>query len=344
MQVNVWSILIAILIFGLIIFVHELGHFLTAKAVGVRVNEFAIGMGPVLVRFGKKTTRYSLRLLPIGGYVSMEGEDESSDSRDAFCNKKLWQRFLVLVAGATMNILLGFVVAVVIVSMQPGVSSTVVGQFDEQATSNAMLQINDKILRVNGVRVHISNDVFFEMMKDGDGSIDMQVLRDGEKVELVGIPFNVTELEGQKTTILDFKVFAYPKTFWGVVSNAWFFAVSLTKQIWYSLLQLFSGQFALNQLSGPVGITSAIGEAASTGSALPVLILFAFITINVGIVNLLPLPALDGGRLLFLLIELVIRRPVPARYEAYIHTVGFMALMGLIVYVTFNDLLRLIRQ
>lgn len=342
MQIHIWSILIAILVFGLIIFVHELGHFLTAKAVGIRVNEFAIGMGPVLFRFGKKSTRYSLRLLPIGGYVSMEGEDEQSDNRDAFCNKKVWQRFLVLIAGATMNVLLGFAVAVVIVCMQPGVSSTVIGQFDEQATSNSMLQINDKILTVNGTRVHISNDVFFEMMKDGDGSIDMQVLRDGETVNLTGIPFNVTEVDGVKTTILDFKVFAYPKTVPGVLSNAWFFAVSITKQIWYSLLQIFSGQFALNQLSGPVGITSAIGEAASSGSVLPVLILLSFITINVGIVNLLPLPALDGGRILFLLIELVIRRPVPSRYEAYIHTIGFVALMGLILYVTFNDVLRLI--
>lgn len=336
------QIIIAVLVFGVIIFVHELGHFLAAKAMSIRVLEFAMGMGPKLYSVVKGETRYSLRMLPIGGYVQMEGEDEESLDGSAFCQKKVWQRVIVIVAGAAMNILLGFIIILGLTIAQQSLLSTTLAQFNEDATSNSQLQVNDRILKINNRTVRIGNDIIFELVRDTDGAADIVVERQGQKVDLTGVPFAMRQAEdGTQYISLDFKVYALERTPSNILSYAGHWTMGTVKQVWVSFLELVSGKYKLNQLSGPVGVTSAIGEAASMGLD-SVLLLVALITVNIGVFNLLPLPALDGGRLVFLAIEGIFRRPVPQKYEAYIHAAGLIALFGLMIVVTVSDILKLL--
>lgn len=338
---TVVTIIIAILVFSFLIFFHELGHFLTAKWAGIRVNEFSIGMGPALFSFGKKETKYSIRLLPIGGYVSMEGEDEDSQDDRAFNKAPVLKRILVVAAGALMNILLGLIIMIVLTSQQSLIGTTTIAAFEEGAVSNQSLQINDEILKINGMRTRIDNDVLFGLLRDQDGVMDITVRRDGEVIELKDVRFEMPEAEdGSSQIFLDFKVYGEEKTFFNTIGYAFNWTGSVVKMVVYSFLDLVTGQFQLNQLAGPVGVTAAIGESAAAGGS-SLLLMVGFITINLGIMNILPLPALDGGRLVFLLIELVRRKPVPAKYEGYVHFAGFVLLMLLMVVVTFGDITRL---
>ncbi len=337
------GIVLTIVLFGILIFIHEFGHFITAKLSGVRVNEFALGMGPVIWKTRKKDTQYALRLLPIGGFVSMEGEDEQSDQEGSFTKAKIWNRILIIVAGAMMNLLLGFLLLVVVVSQQPAIGTTSIARFEEGATSSQLLQVDDKILKINGAAVHIDYDIIYTMMRDSDGAVDMLVLRDGQKVELKDVPFATMEMEDKTVvTTLDFKVYGREKTVGGVLRQAFFYTGTVAKLVWTSLVDIVTGRFGINQLSGPVGVASAVGEASSMGLS-SFLMLAAFITINLGVFNLLPIPALDGGRLLFLLIEAMRGKPVSPKYEGYVHALGFVVLFGLMIVVTFNDIVRLFR-
>lgn len=298
-------------------------------------------MGPKLFSFRRGDTTYALRLVPIGGFVQMEGEDEESASAGSFSKKKVWQRILVVSAGAVMNILLGFFILLGLSAAEDGLSSTTIARFSEGAVSSQMLMENDRITHVNGARVHIGNDLIFEMLRDSDGVIDFTVLRDGERVQLQGVVFNTTKAQdGTNLITLDFKVYAVSKTPGNVLKYAWYWTTGTVREVWVSLLDLITGKYGLSQLSGPVGVTSAIGEAAGMGLS-TVLSLLALITINIGIFNLLPVPALDGGRLVFLLIEAVFRRRVPPKYEAYVHAAGLIALFGLMIIVTVGDIARL---
>ena len=337
------TIVLSILLFGLFIFVHELGHFLVAKAFKIRVNEFSLGMGPTLVGFGKGETRYSLRLFPIGGFVMLEGEEEESEDERSFGKQSVWKRAAVLVAGACMNLILGLiVVAIMLIATQSYLGSTTVALFDEGAHSSAMLQVDDKILKVNGASVHVDNDIIMQMLRDQDGKVDLLVERDGEKVALEQVPFLMQEQEdGTKGLWIDFKVYAREKTFLNVLHDTFYTTVSIARTVWVSLLDLITGRYGVSQLSGPVGVTSVIGQASAMGLR-PLLNIIAFITINLGVFNLLPLPALDGGKLLFVLIEAVRGKPVDPKYENYIHTAGFLLLIGLMLFVTYNDIYRLI--
>ena len=323
------TILLAVLIFGVIIIIHELGHFLTAKAAGVAVPEFSIGMGPKLFQIKHKETNYTLRLLPIGGYVAMEGEDEESDDERAFCNKKPLQKILVIAAGATMNLLLGFLIMVGITASEPAVSSTQIGYFAPDALSAQKLELDDEIISINGHKIHTP--------------VQMTVRRDGQKIELQDVPFAHEQVEGQTIVQLDFKVKGLEKTPLRVLKQSWYMTTGVVKQVWGSFGKLISGQYQLNQLSGPVGVTQMIGEVASARDYSSFFFMTAFITINIGVFNLLPLPALDGGRLLFLFIELLRGKPVPAKYEGFVHAAGLVLLMGLMLMVTFNDIVRLIK-
>lgn len=337
----VLQIIIALLAFGLIIFVHELGHFIVAKSVGITVHEFALGMGPKLLSKTVRGTVYALRAVPIGGFVQMEGENEDSEDSGAFCSKKVWQRVLVLVAGAFMNILLGFLIILGLTIAQDGLSSTTLAQFNPGATSSQMLQVGDKMLKINDARVRIGNDVVFELVRDSDGLVDFTVLRDGEKLELANVPFVTQKAEdGTNLITLDFKVFAVDKTPINVLKYSVYWTSGTVRQVWVSFLDLITGKYGLNQLAGPVGVTTAIGQAATMGIG-SVLMLVALITVNIGVFNLLPIPALDGGRLVFLLIEGIFRKPVPRKYEAYIHAAGLILLFGLMIVVTFNDIIRM---
>ncbi len=358
------TILITVLVFGAIITIHELGHFLTAKFFGIKVNEFALGMGPALVTFkgGKRVSRkgksaqaaeddddrteYTLRAFPIGGFVSMEGENEDSSDRRAFCNKPVWQRFIVVVAGAVMNLILGLLVMLVLSSSQPLLGTGVIAGFHENAVTADRLQVNDRILRMNGHRVNGYNDIIFQLLRDQDGVIDFEVERGGERVKVDDVAFSTTETpQGRKTVNLDFNFYGVQKTFWGTLQYSYNWTVSIVKQVWFSLADMLTGRFGFQELSGPVGVAVIVDEAKGeikTQGLRPLLLLLAFITINVGVFNLLPVPALDGGRLLFMLIEMVLRRPINPKYEGYIHAAGFAALMLLIVVVTFNDIIGII--
>lgn len=224
--------------------------------------------------------------------------------------------------------------------MRQSLPTTVVGGFHEGAQSNARLQAGDRILRVNGSRVFTSNDISFSMVSDKDGVVTFTVLRGGEKLELRDIDFGMQVMEdGAKVINLDFYVDSVPKTFWSSVQYTILWMFSIVRQVWMSFINLITGNFTLAELSGPVGVSTVIGQASMAGIK-TLLLLVGFITVNIGVFNLLPVPALDGGRLLFLLIELVIRRPVNPKYEGIIHTAGFVLLMGLMLVVTFNDILR----
>lgn len=337
------TILLAVVIFGVIILIHELGHFLTAKAVGVSVPEFSIGMGPELFHITRGETRYTLRALPIGGYVAMEGEDEESQDSRAFCNKKPLQKILVIAAGATMNLILGFAIMLGLVISRPVVSSTQISYFDPAAVSNEKLELGDEIVSINGYKVHTANDLIYAFVDVGTEPVQMTVIRDGEKIELSDVPFEYEEVEDQVIVKLDFKVQGLEKTPLLVLKESWYMTTGVVKEVWTSFGKLITGQFEMNQLSGPVGVTQMIGEVASTRDFSTIFMMAAFITINIGVFNLLPLPALDGGRLLFLVLELLRGKPVAPKYEGYVHAAGLFLLMGLMLVVTFNDIVRLIK-
>lgn len=350
------SIIIAILVFGIIIIVHELGHFIAAKKSGVRVNEFAVGMGPKLLSKQYGETKYSLRLLPIGGYCSMEGEDQSSDDDRAFCRKSVIKRIIIVVAGALMNLILGFIFIVIMTSMTDTYASTTISWFEENAASQKSgLQIGDKVVKVNGMHIFTDTDFVYQLQSDKDGVFDMTVIRDGVKKNLKDIEFTMSKPDKDKSTSnlhIDFKVEPIERGFKSIISQSWRKSVSYARLIWVSLGDLLTGQYKINDLSGPVGIVSAISDVVSNGtteSGVNWLELFqnlfsmaALISINVGIFNLLPLPALDGGRLIFLIVEGIRKKPVSPEKEGVVHFIGLALLMVLMLYVTFNDVIKLI--
>ncbi len=331
------------MVFLFMIFIHELGHFLAAKLMGVRVNEFAIGFGPTILRWGKKETRYSLRLLPLGGFCAMEGEDETSSDERAFCNKKPWRRFVITAAGAIFNILFGFIVMMLILIPQEQFALPKVAVFQENAVSEQSgLQVGDEFIKVNGRRIFTTYDLSYTFSNiPADGKVDLVVKRDGEKVELQDVTFATEEVEGMTMVSVDFYVEGQEKNLWTFISQAFWNTVSYGRIVWWSLVDLITGKFGISQVSGPVGVTAALGEAVKSGftNLLPMV---ALITINLGIFNLLPLPALDGGRLLFIVIEMIRRKPVPQKYEGWVHAVGFMLLMALMVLICFKDVYQLI--
>lgn len=346
------GIIIAILVFGLIIFIHELGHFVAAKLCKVKVDQFALGMGPAIFKFQKGETLYALRLFPFGGYCSMEGENDESDNERAFCNKKVWQRILIVCAGAFMNLVLGFIVVMVMISTQDAITSNQISWFADDAVSNQNgLELGDKIKSINGMHIFSEVDMSYQLQSDEDGVFDFTVERNGETVELKNVKFALDETENGNVLHLDFKVNPIDITPLSVCEYSAKTSVSYARLVLVSLKDLVLGKYKINDLSGPVGIVSVMSEVvgANAGSSgidwysllQQLLSLAALITINVGIFNLLPLPALDGGRLIFLIIEAIRRKPVPAKYEGYVHAAGFALLMLLMVYITAHDIFKL---
>lgn len=347
-RISIWTILIAILIFGLLIFIHECGHYLTARWFHVTIHEFAIGMGPkLLTKTSKKTgIAYSLRLIPMGGFVSMEGEDEDSADPNAFTKKPVWQRILITAAGAFMNIVVGIIVMAVLVSTQKTLPSTTISQFQDteaMASYNAGLRVGDTITAVDGVRVHIANEMLYEIMRRGVEPVDITVDRDGESITFHDIQFPIFVESGVQFGNVDFYVAAEQRTPAAIAKHAFFRSFSTIKMIWESLYDLLTGRYGMEAVSGPVGVTEALGEAAKSGVS-DLVYIAVVISMNLGIMNLLPLPALDGGRLLFQLIELVRRKPINREVEGMIHFAGLVLLMVLFVVVTFKDVLTLINR
>lgn len=337
------TLLIAIVVFGALIFIHELGHFLTAKWSGIKVNEFSIGMGPKLWGWQKGETLYALRLLPIGGYVSsMEGEDEESDEPRAFQRAAVWKRIIVTAAGAVMNLALGFIVLLIVVCLQGQIVSRTVYGFQENAASQQSgLQQGDTIVAVNGRRCYIANDVSYELARSANGTADLTVERGGKTVELENVRFNSYTLEGQQQSGLDFIVYGLPLSPVAVLKEAGAWTMSYARLVVLSFADLVTGRIPVTDLSGPVGIVQTIGQVSTMGVE-SLLLLVALITVNLGVFNLLPVPALDGGRLVFLILEAVRRKPVPQKFEIAVNAAGFILLIGLMLFATFNDVTRLI--
>lgn len=387
--VTVGKILAALLIFGIIIMLHEFGHFIVAKLCRVKVNEFAIGMGPKLVQFGRGETKYTLRLLPIGGFCAMEGEDPetempealggsghkteetetaetpSSDGR-AFYQKKVWQRILIVVAGAVMNLVLGYVLLVINYAFlqtpnQNGevlFSTTTIHSLGEDTSAyQTGLRPGDTIVSINGRRVVTADfDMVSALQTDEDGVFDMVVKRQNaegktEKVELDDVTFRLaTDEEGNRYLQYDFIIVGERRTVGNVFTYALKNEYSLGVMVWRSLGDILTGKYGLNDLSGPVGTVDVIGDAVENAvthtdrmaAVRTLMTLVILITVNVGIFNLLPLPALDGGRLVFLLFELIFRRKVPAKYEGMVNFIGLILLLLLMLVVTYSDITRLI--
>ncbi len=346
---KVWPILIAILFFGLIIFFHELGHFTFAKLFKVKVNEFAMGMGPTLFKFKKGDTKYALRLLPIGGFVSMEGEDEESENENAFCNKPAWQRFIIVAAGGTINLIMGVIIVAIMLSQSELIGLPEIHSFHKNSVSSQYgLQVKDEIKKINGKNVYSEYDLSFLMTRDKDGIIDFVVEREGKEVELNGVKFQTFDNNGTLTIVYDFIIRGVEPSFLSVTKNAVLESISIGRIVWISLLDLVTGQYGLSDLSGPIGTVTYIADAAEIAQQETdysyLLTMLAMITINIGLFNLLPLPALDGGRLFFILIEMIFRKPVPRKYEGWVHAIGLVLLLILMAVISFSDIWRLIKS
>lgn len=330
------------MLFILLILIHEFGHFIAAKLLGVRVNEFAIGMGPKLIKWGKGETKYSINAFPIGGYCAMEGEDEASGDDRAFCNKKPWRRFLIVIMGATFNLILGFVLIAITLIPQKRFTTTTIDVFRENAVSVQYgLQEGDKIIGVDGRKIFTTYDLSYAFSNVDDGAIDITVKRDGKKLELKGVKFANKKIEGINYLTVDFYVKGRDKTFFGFIGHTFDTAISNCAVVYRSLIDLITGSYGLSAVSGPVGVTAAIGNVAKQ-SLLNLIPIMALITINLGLFNLFPIPALDGGRLVFILLEMIFRKPVPQKYESIIHAVGMVLLLGFMAIITFKDIWTLI--
>lgn len=342
-------ILIAILIFGILVAIHEFGHFITAKLCGVRVLEFSIGMGPQLLKKQGKETMYSLRLLPIGGFCAME-EDEASDDPRAFPNQSLPKKFLILVAGAGMNFLLGFLLILFVLSGSQSQTTEITGFMEGCPYQEAGgLQVGDVIVSVDGHRTYVKDDM--TMFLDRGNVHDITVERGGQLVTLENYPMTRVAYEGTGQMMYGLNL----RLTSGVAEQlkyAWHQSVSFVRMVWVSLGDLISGRYGVNDLSGVVGIVDVMNDVGKQSiniraAVLNLTYVTALITVNLAVMNLLPIPALDGGRiflmLLFWPIEKIFKRRPDPKYEGYIHTAGLVLLMGLMVYVAFNDVMRIVR-
>ena len=340
------QIILAILAFGMLVIVHEFGHFITAKRGGVQVNEFWIGMGPTLLKKEHNGTLYCLKLLPFGGACVMEGEDEESASEHAFGKASLPRRMLIVAAGALMNFLVGFLIVLAVI--QPngpngGYIVSTIDSVDPVSTAAAAggLQAGDEILEVDGYNILMRSDFEIALARGADTTYEVVVRRDGEKITLPAVVLEAT-IEGEDGRKMIGLTFAeQPDSIGMHINMAVRTSVNYARMVWASLGMLVTGQVGVDQLSGPVGVAEVMATTASY-SISAFLQLVAFISINLGVMNLLPLPALDGGRLVFLILEGIRRKPVPAKYEGYIHAAGLMLLLALMVYVTGQDILRIV--
>ncbi len=409
---------IAVLFFGLIIFIHELGHFIFAKLFGVKVNEFAIGMGPTLFKKQGKETKYALRLLPFGGFVSMEGEEEKSEDGRAFCNQKVWKRMIIIAAGAVMNLILGFVVCIFLVCGSELVGTNQILQFYEGAVSvESGLAVGDEILEIDGKRVFSDYDISYFMQRNTSGKYDFTVKRDGESLSLEDVTFAkrtsgnfyyredcsvydisallkdqgfkdediilsvngaavrtaeelIAQIDADKdytydftlkrgeeeislsgvklntATVFDFSILGEEKNVLNVLSSAFGYSLSMGRMVYLSLFDLLRGQYGLNDLAGPIGTVTVIADIAQSSIAAVdwsgMFMMMAMITINIGLFNLLPVPALDGGHLFFMVFEVIFRKPVPQKYESWIHAAGLIILLAFMAIISFSDIWKLV--
>ena len=347
-------IIIAIIIFGILIAIHEFGHFTAAKLCGVKVEEFAIGMGPALFKKQKGETVYALRILPIGGFCAMAGEDEESDDPRAFTNQGFWKKFVILCAGSFMNLVLGIgLILIMYAGAQAFVTPTIDHFMDGcPYEGTEAMQAGDTFYSIDGQRIYLVSDVSSFLMR-GDGVYDIVMLRDGEKVELKDFALTTKTYaeyanEGPKYGF----VFGYTEATFGTkLEYTWNTTLEFSRLVWLGLGDLINGKVGLKDMSGPVGIVDMMNEvgqqAESTKAAADnLLYISAFIAVNLAIMNMLPIPALDGGRVFLMIVTVIIeavsRKKLDPKYEGYIHLGGMVLLLGLMALVMYNDIAKLI--
>lgn len=329
------TILVAFIVFGLLVVFHELGHFAVAKFVGIKVHEFAIGMGPRFLKVKKGETEYSLRILPVGGYVKMEGEDEASTDAGSFNNKPIWARMAVLIAGPFMN----FVLAILLFSMifySLGFPTTIIDRVTPGFPAEQVgLRPGDQIKNINGENITNWDQIVRMINGSKEQELSITLLREGVEKQ-----FRVTPVINRETNqaiigITPASEKSLIKSFTTSIDRMFFIMGGMME----FLANLFGGKASTEDVVGPVGIIHLVGEAAKT-SIYNVMSLAALISINLGIVNLIPIPALDGGRLLFLLFEGISGRPIDPEKEGFIHLVGFVLLMVLMLFIAYKDIIR----
>ena len=349
-------ILAAILVFGVLIAVHELGHFMAAKACGVRVNEFSIGMGPTLWKKQKGETQYSLRLFPVGGFCAMEGEEEDSDDPTALNNQGFWAKLLIFAAGAALNFISVLRIILVLYADAQAFYVPVVAGFADGCPLESAdgLQEGDRLLRIDGEKVYVYSDISLLMGLNKTGAFDLQIERNGEVITLRAFTMErreYTDQNGKAYTGYGLYFGAEEATLGRKLSYSWNNAMDFARLVRLSLQMLVTGQAGVKDLSGPVGIVSTmtqVGEQAATTRAAVenIAYLAALIAVNLAVMNLLPLPALDGGKIFFLVINAVsmqlFKKQIPAKYENYIHFAGLILLLALMAVITFSDVWKLI--
>lgn len=343
-------IVIAILMFGVLIAIHEFGHFITAKACGVRVDEFAIGMGPAILKKQKGETLYALRILPLGGFCAM-GEDEESDDPRAFVNQGFWKKFVILCAGSFMNFLLGVVLIVIMYSPAQGFIDPAIGGFIDGCPYQGedAFQVGDRFYSIDGHRIYLNSDVSM-FLERGDGVYDVVIVRDGQKIEYKSMELT-RSVETEQGMKYGFTWSVSEATFGAKLNYTWNTAKEFSRLVWLGLGDLIHGAVGVDDMAGPVGIVdmmNQVGESAETAAdaAYGILYFSAFIAINLAIMNMLPIPALDGGRVFLMIVTLIIetvtRRKLDPKYEAYIHAGGMVLLLILMAFIMYNDISRLI--
>lgn len=347
-------IIIAIIIFGILIAIHEFGHFTAAKLCGVKVEEFAIGMGPALFKKQKGETVYALRILPIGGFCAMAGEDEESDDPRAFTNQGFWKKFVILCAGSFMNLILGIVLILIMYAGAQAFVTPTIDHFMDGCPyeGTEAMQAGDTFYSIDGQRIYLVSDVSSFLMR-GDGVYDIVMLRDGEKVELKDFALTTKTYaeyanEGPKYGF----VFGYTEATFGTkLEYTWNTTLEFSRLVWLGLGDLINGKVGLKDMSGPVGIVdmmNEVGQQAESAKAAAdnLLYISAFIAVNLAIMNMLPIPALDGGRVFLMIVTVIIEavssKKLDPKYEGYIHLGGMVLLLGLMALVMYNDIAKLI--
>ena len=377
--------IVTIVMFLVMVSLHEFGHYIVARILDFKILEYAIGFGPAIFKKEKNSILYSIRVIPFGGYCKFEGEDEESTDPRAFSNRPVWRRILVVAAGGVFNIILGFVLfAAMMPSLSPVLTNEVASVVENSYLQDAGVMSGDKIIEINGKNIDFYNDIsLYTSTLSGDEKIDLTIKRDGKKLKLDIMPsqqkviYNyldegveyissingeeekklipysdklqkqndlIGKSETQTRYIIGFTPAQQEITALNILPNAWNNTKFVVKLVYTSLWDMVTGKVGMEQMSGPVGIVNEVNNAVSQGddSWLYVLNLMALLTINLGVFNLLPFPALDGGRLFFMIVELIRRKPIPPEKEGFVHAIGMLLLFGLIIFISFSDIMKLI--
>ena len=349
------SVLVSVLIFSFLIFVHELGHFLAAKSFGVQVNEFSMFMGPALFQKKIGQTVYSLRCIPMGGYCAMEGEDEDTDNPHSFQKAAWWKRLIILVSGAGMNFVVGVLIFIIFMLPATNMVTANISEVLDCVTFQGEqgLQVGDRIVSIDGERVYVVDDVNMLLQVLPGDSREIVVERNGQKVTLHGISTHEhTDKDGKVTRHYGFDLTQMKPTFLDNVKQGFLLTIDNVRNVRLGFAMLFNGQAGLKDMTGAVGLVGAMTDVAtqakSTFAAVwSMLYIGGVITVNLGVMNLLPIPALDGGRVAGLLlttgIEKITRKKLDPKYEGYVHGIGMIILLALIAIITFKDIFMIFK-